>query len=75
MLVSFTGRRTGRRYWQPLSYVQDGNTLLTPGGGNWKPSCDKRKAAPGALRRSPEPIRKRLRPVIRSSIKGLDSFG
>ncbi len=36
MLVSFTGRKTGKAYRQPVSYVQDGNTLLTPGGGKWK---------------------------------------
>lgn len=36
MLVFFTGRRTGRSYRQPVSYVRDGAVLLTPGGGNWK---------------------------------------
>jgi deazaflavin-dependent oxidoreductase (nitroreductase family) len=36
MLVSYTGRKTGKVYRQPLSYVRDGDTLLTPGGGNWK---------------------------------------
>ncbi len=36
MLVSYTGRRSGRRYRQPVSYVPDGETLLTPGGGKWK---------------------------------------
>jgi hypothetical protein len=36
MLVSFTGRKTGRHYQQPVSYVPDGDTLLTPGGGKWK---------------------------------------
>ncbi len=36
MLLSFTGRKTGKRYLQPVSYVQDGDTLLTPGGGKWK---------------------------------------
>lgn len=30
MLVTITGRRTGRRYCQPVSYVRDGDTLLTP---------------------------------------------
>jgi len=35
MLVFHTGRRTGRRYRQPVSYVRDGVTLLTPGGGKW----------------------------------------
>jgi deazaflavin-dependent oxidoreductase (nitroreductase family) len=36
MLVYVVGRKTGRLYRQPVSYVQDGNTLLTPGGGRWK---------------------------------------
>jgi hypothetical protein len=36
MLVYLTGRKTGRKYRQPVSYVRDGDTLLTPGGGNWK---------------------------------------
>lgn len=40
MLVSYTGRKTGKRYRQPLSYVIDpaaetDDILLTPGGGNW----------------------------------------
>lgn len=33
MLVYLTGRRSGRHYRQPLSYVRDGDQLLTPGGG------------------------------------------
>ncbi len=37
MLLSFRGRRTGRAYRQPVSYVRQGAaTLLTPGGGRWK---------------------------------------
>jgi F420H(2)-dependent quinone reductase len=36
MLVFYTGRRTGRAYRQPVSYVSQGDTLLTPGGGRWK---------------------------------------
>jgi hypothetical protein len=36
MLADITGRKTGRVYRQPLSYVRDGDVLLTPGGGNWK---------------------------------------
>ena len=36
MLVYLTGRRTGKHYRQPVSYVRDGDTLLTPGGGKWK---------------------------------------
>jgi hypothetical protein len=36
MLAYLTGRKTGTTYRQPLSYVRDGDVLLTPGGGNWK---------------------------------------
>ncbi len=36
MLVHLTGRKTGKSYRQPVSYVRDGDVLLTPGGGNWK---------------------------------------
>ena len=36
MLVHLTGRKTGRQYSQPVSYVRDGEMLLTPGGGRWK---------------------------------------
>jgi hypothetical protein len=36
MLVFLTGRKTGTAYRQPISYVRDGDTLLTPGGGKWK---------------------------------------
>jgi len=35
MLVTFIGRKSGRIYRQPVSYVPDGATLLTPGGGRW----------------------------------------
>jgi deazaflavin-dependent oxidoreductase (nitroreductase family) len=36
MLISFTGRKTGKSYRQPVSYVQQGDVLLSPGGGKWK---------------------------------------
>ncbi len=36
MLAFITGRRSGKTYRQPLSYVRDGDILLTPGGGKWK---------------------------------------
>lgn len=35
LLAEITGRRSGRLYRQPLSYVVDGETMLTPGGGRW----------------------------------------
>ena len=31
MLVYLKGRKTGREYKKPISYVRDGETLLTPG--------------------------------------------
>lgn len=36
MLLTYTGRRSGKVYQQPVSYVPDGETLLSPGGGRWK---------------------------------------
>ena len=51
MLITFTGRRTGKTYRQPLSYVvEHDGALLTPGGGKWKLNL-----SPG------EPVRMRLR--------------
>src|SRR5262249_35272909 len=50
MLISFTGRKTGKEYQQPVSYVQQGDTLLTPGGGKWKLNL-----------REDQPVRIRLR--------------
>lgn len=35
LLLSFTGRATGRSYLTPVSYVRDGGALLIPGGGKW----------------------------------------
>ncbi|MGA7668877.1 MAG: nitroreductase/quinone reductase family protein [Nitrolancea sp.] len=36
MLLAFTGRKSGKAYKQPVSYIPDDGTLLTPGGGKWK---------------------------------------
>lgn len=36
MLAYIVGRKTGKLYKQPLSYVRDGDVLITPGGGKWK---------------------------------------
>ncbi len=35
MLISYIGRKSGKAYRQPVSYVHDGDVLLTPGGGRW----------------------------------------
>lgn len=48
MLLTFTGRKTGRVYHQPVSYVPDGDTLLTPAGGRWK--LNLREGAPIRVR-------------------------
>jgi F420H(2)-dependent quinone reductase len=50
MLITFTGRKSGKTYRQPLSYVEHDGILLTPGGGKWKLNLP-----PG------EPVRMRLR--------------
>ena len=37
MLISYTGRKTGRAYRVPVSYARESqHVLLTPGGGQWK---------------------------------------
>lgn len=70
MLVTLTGRRSGKTYHQPVSYVRDGNTLLTPGGGKWKLNLQ-----PGR----PETIRLRghdipARPDIVGDVNEVDSW-
>lgn len=40
LLVAFTGRKTGRPYMTPVSYVLDGSRLLVPGGGAWWKNLD-----------------------------------
>ncbi len=50
MLLSYKGRKTGRSYHQPVSYIADGDTLLSPGGGRWKLNL-----------REAEPVQVRLR--------------
>jgi hypothetical protein len=55
MLVFLTGRKTGKSYRQPVSYVRQGTTLLTPGGGKWKLNLQEGR---------PERIRLRGRDVL-----------
>jgi hypothetical protein len=50
MLAFLTGRRTGRTYRQPLSYVRDGDSLLTPGGGRWRLNVRDGEPVPVRLR-------------------------
>jgi deazaflavin-dependent oxidoreductase (nitroreductase family) len=54
MLLYLTGRKTGKAYLQPVSYVVDGDTLLTPGGGKWKWNLQ-----------AGQPVRVRLRGRVR----------
>jgi hypothetical protein len=49
MLVYLTGRKSGKHYRQPVSYVSSGEGLLTPGGGRWRLNL-----------RDGEPVRVRL---------------
>jgi deazaflavin-dependent oxidoreductase (nitroreductase family) len=35
MLLSYTGRKTGKAYRVPVSYARDGEVLVSPGGGRW----------------------------------------
>ncbi len=65
MLVTYTGRKTGKRYRQPLSYVIDpatgaGDTLLTPGGGNWTLSLAGGTPVSSRLRGRTVPLRPEL---------------
>jgi F420H(2)-dependent quinone reductase len=50
MLLFLTGRKTGRSYRQPVSYVRDGAVMLTPGGGNWKLNLAEGKPVRARLR-------------------------
>jgi deazaflavin-dependent oxidoreductase (nitroreductase family) len=60
MLLTFTGRKTGRVYQQPVSYVPDGKDLLSPGGGRWTRNLSSEK-----------PIRIRLRGRDRRAVPEL----
>jgi hypothetical protein len=57
MPLSHTGRKSGRTYRQPVSYVTDGDTLLTPGGGKWK--LNLREGEPVTLRLRGRDVRAR----------------
>ena len=35
MLLTFIGRKTGRSYTTPVSYVSEGGSVLVPAGGAW----------------------------------------
>ena len=50
MLLSFTGRKSGKAYKQPVSYIPDDGRLLTPGGGKWKLNLREEMVIPVWLR-------------------------
>lgn len=75
MVVSHVGRRTGRVYRQPVSYVRDGDMLLTPGGGRWTRNlvggqpvelrvAGRRAVACPELVRDPEEVERLLRRML-----------
>ena len=49
MVVTLTGHKTGRIYNQPVSYVKDGDTWLTPGGGVWTRNLREDTAVPARM--------------------------
>ncbi len=84
MLLSYTGRKTGKAYQQPVSYIQQGGILLTPGGGKWKWNLLDRKPVRIRLRgkdvlAQPELIRdpdeiERLLAVMIAANPGVSAF-
>ena len=50
MVVTHVGRRSGRTYRQPVSYVRNGETLLSPGGGRWTRNLSDGEPVPLRLR-------------------------
>ena len=68
MLVYLTGRKTGRKYVQPVSFVPDNGTLLTPGGGRWKLNLREGSCVRARLRGRPT----LLRPEIISEAAEVD---
>jgi deazaflavin-dependent oxidoreductase (nitroreductase family) len=56
VLLTYTGRKSGRSYTIPVSYVKQGDTLLIPGGGAWHKNLE-----------HGSPVRVRLRGSERSA--------
>ena len=84
MLAYIVGRKSGRLYRQPLSYIRYGDVLLTPGGGKWKLNLDPAKpvrlrirgrdvqARPEVVRDQDEVVR--LLGVMKAANPGIDRF-
>ncbi len=59
ILLRYTGRKSGRSYTVPVSYVEQGDTLLIPGGGGWKKTSSRaRRCVSGCAGGSGAPARK-----------------
>ena len=59
ILLTYTGCKSGRSYTIPVSYVEQGKTLLIPGGGAWKINLEQgRRCACGCAGASGAPARK-----------------
>jgi hypothetical protein len=50
VLLSFSGRKSGRSFTTPVSYVMEGRALLIPGGGAWWKNLGNGRAARVRLR-------------------------
>jgi hypothetical protein len=60
MLIYYTGRKSGKAYRQPVSYVRDDGVLLTPGGGRWTLNLADGRLARIRLHGRSEPTRPEL---------------
>ncbi len=68
MLLTIRGRKSGKVYRQPVSYVPDGDTLLTPGGGRWKANL--REGEPITVRLRGQSVR--LRPELIGDVDAVE---
>jgi deazaflavin-dependent oxidoreductase (nitroreductase family) len=56
MLLTFTGRRSGRSFTTPVSYVREGSSLLVPGGGAWWKNLENGRQVQVRLRGTWRPV-------------------
>lgn len=57
MLISVTGRKTGKIYTTPVAYAQDGDHLLIAAGGRWRENLSARPQVTVVLRGRPSSYR------------------